>query len=44
MIELPDELGRRWYHCGCRGTLHRDVRAVYTKEPGMWDGDPVSTL
>ena len=44
VIELPDELGRRWYNCGCHGTLHHDVRAVYTKELGMWDGDPVSTL
>ena len=44
MIELPDELGRRWYNCGCHGTLHHDVRAVYTKELGMWGGDPVSTL
>ena len=24
------------------GTLHHDVRAVYTKELGMWDGDPVT--
>jgi alkyl sulfatase BDS1-like metallo-beta-lactamase superfamily hydrolase len=22
--------------------LHHDLRAVYTKELGMWDGDPVS--
>ena len=27
---------------GYHGTLHHDVRAVYTKELGMWDGDPVS--
>ena len=42
MIELPDELGRKWYNRGYHGTLHHDVRAVYTKELGMWDGDPVS--
>jgi alkyl sulfatase BDS1-like metallo-beta-lactamase superfamily hydrolase len=42
MIELPDELGRRWFSRGYHGTLHHDVRAVYTKELGMWDGDPVS--
>ena len=41
-IELPDELGRKWYNRGYHGTLHHDVRAVYTKELGMWDGDPVS--
>ena len=42
VIELPDELGRRWFNRGYHGTLHHDVRAVYTKELGMWDGDPVS--
>ena len=42
VIELPAELGRKWYNRGYHGTLHHDVRAVYTKELGMWDGDPVS--
>ena len=42
MIELPDDLGRKWHNRGYHGTLHHDVRAVYTKELGMWDGDPVS--
>jgi alkyl sulfatase BDS1-like metallo-beta-lactamase superfamily hydrolase len=42
LIELPDELGRKWYNRGYHGTLHHDVRAVFTKELGMWDGDPVS--
>jgi len=42
VIELPDELGREWFNRGYHGTLHHDVRAVYTKELGMWDGDPVS--
>jgi alkyl sulfatase BDS1-like metallo-beta-lactamase superfamily hydrolase len=42
VIELPDELGRRWFNRGYHGTLHHDVRAVFTKELGMWDGDPVS--
>ncbi|GAA2120764.1 hypothetical protein GCM10009759_69890 [Kitasatospora saccharophila] len=41
-IELPEELGRKWYNRGYHGTLHHDVRAVFTKELGMWDGDPVS--
>ncbi|MFE3442281.1 alkyl/aryl-sulfatase [Nocardia sp. NPDC059180] len=41
-IELPDELGRNWANRGYHGTVHHDVRAVYTKELGMWDGDPVS--
>ena len=42
VIELPDELGRKWFNRGYHGTLHHDVRAVFTKELGMWDGDPVS--
>ncbi|WP_329236316.1 MBL fold metallo-hydrolase [Streptomyces sp. NBC_01460] len=41
-IELPEELGRKWFNRGYHGTLHHDVRAVFTKELGMWDGDPVS--
>jgi alkyl sulfatase BDS1-like metallo-beta-lactamase superfamily hydrolase len=42
VIELPEQLGRMWFNRGYHGTLHHDVRAVYTKELGMWDGDPVS--
>jgi alkyl sulfatase BDS1-like metallo-beta-lactamase superfamily hydrolase len=42
IIELPTELGLKWHIRGYHGTLHHDVRAVYTKELGMWDGDPVS--
>lgn len=42
VLELPDELGRKWFNRGYHGTLHHDVRAVFTKELGMWDGDPVS--
>ncbi|MFE3255689.1 alkyl/aryl-sulfatase [Nocardia sp. NPDC059229] len=42
IIELPDELGRTWANRGYHGTVHHNVRAVFTKELGMWDGDPVS--
>jgi alkyl sulfatase BDS1-like metallo-beta-lactamase superfamily hydrolase len=41
-ITLPEALDKRWWNHGYHGTLHHDVRAVYTKELGMWDGDPVS--
>lgn len=41
-IELPEALGRKWFNRGYHGTLHHDVRAVFAKELGMWDGDPVS--
>ncbi|MFE5912693.1 alkyl/aryl-sulfatase [Streptomyces wedmorensis] len=42
VIELPEDLGRKWHNRGYHGTLHHDIRAVFTKELGMWDGDPVS--
>ena len=42
VIELPEELRRAWSSRGYHGTLHHDVRAVFTKELGMWDVDPVS--
>lgn len=42
VIELPQTLGRKWYNRGYHGTLHHDVRAVFTKELGMWDGNPAS--
>ncbi|MFC8716101.1 alkyl/aryl-sulfatase [Kitasatospora sp. NPDC057198] len=41
-VELPEALGRRWHNRGYHGTLHHDVRAVFHKELGLWDGDPVS--
>jgi alkyl sulfatase BDS1-like metallo-beta-lactamase superfamily hydrolase len=41
-VELPEELGRAWHNRGYHGTVHHDVRAVFAKELGMWDGDPVS--
>jgi alkyl sulfatase BDS1-like metallo-beta-lactamase superfamily hydrolase len=44
VIELPDEFGPRWYNCGYHGTLHHDVRAVYTKELGMWGRRPALDL
>ncbi|MGW8564582.1 alkyl/aryl-sulfatase [Isoptericola sp. NPDC055881] len=42
VVALPEALDRRWFNHGYHGTLHHDVRAVFTKELGMWDGDPVS--
>ncbi|MFS0701152.1 alkyl sulfatase dimerization domain-containing protein, partial [Cellulomonas sp. 179-A 4D5 NHS] len=41
-VQLPEALARRWFNRGYHGTVHHDVRAVFTKELGMWDGDPVS--
>ncbi len=42
VIELPPQLARKWYNRQYHGTVHHDVRGVFTKELGMWDGDPVS--
>ncbi|MHA7133265.1 alkyl/aryl-sulfatase [Oerskovia turbata] len=42
VVELPEVLRRKWFNRGYHGTLHHDVRAVFTKELGTWDGDPVS--
>ena len=42
VIELPPELANKWYNRQYHGTVHHDVRGVFTKELGMWDGDPVS--
>lgn len=41
-ITLPEELGRAWPVRGYHGTVHHNVRAVFTKELGTWDGDPAS--
>lgn len=41
-IELPGALARRWFNRFYHGTLHHNVRAVYAKELGFWDGDPAS--
>ncbi len=42
VIALPHELAHKWYNRQYHGTVHHDVRGVFTKELGMWDGDPVS--
>ncbi len=42
MIELPDELGRKWYNRGYHGTLHHDVRARVHQGTGHVGRRPVS--
>ena len=42
VIELPDVLTRKWYNRQYHGTVHHDMRGVFTKELAMWDADPVS--
>lgn len=41
-IRLPKSLGSKWFNRYYHGTLHHNVRAVFAKELGFWDGDPAS--
>jgi alkyl sulfatase BDS1-like metallo-beta-lactamase superfamily hydrolase len=43
-IELPEAIGNKWYNRYYHGGLHHNVRAVFYKELGYWDGDPASIL
>ncbi len=42
-VELPDALGHKFYSRGYYGSVHHNVRAVYVKYLGYFDGNP-STL
>lgn len=42
-ITLPESLGKEFYNRGYYGTVHHNVRAVYVKYLGFFDGNP-STL
>ncbi|MEV6104027.1 alkyl sulfatase dimerization domain-containing protein [Streptomyces sp. NPDC051940] len=44
IVELPDAIGRKWYNRYYHGGLHHNVRAVFHKELGFWDGDPATIL
>lgn len=39
-VHLPDALGREFYNRGYYGTVHHNVRAVYVKYLGFFDGNP----
>jgi alkyl sulfatase BDS1-like metallo-beta-lactamase superfamily hydrolase len=41
-VRLPDALGRKWYNRYYHGGLHHNIRAVFHKELGFWDGDPAT--
>ena len=41
-LELPAAIGRRWWNRGYHGTPKHNVRAVYHKELGWYDGNPAS--
>lgn len=39
-IKLPEEISKQWYLRGCYGTVSHDVRAIYQKYLGFYDGNP----
>ena len=42
MMELPDSLAHQWYARGYYGTLSHDVKAVYQRYLGWFDGNPAN--
>ncbi len=41
-IDLPDALGQEFYSRGYYGSVHHNVRGVYVKYLGYFDGNPAS--
>jgi alkyl sulfatase BDS1-like metallo-beta-lactamase superfamily hydrolase len=44
IVRLPDAIGQKWPNRCYHGGLHHNVRAVFHKELGFWDGDPATIL
>ncbi len=42
MVELPDELAHAWFNRGYYGTVSHNVKAVYQKYLGFFDGNPAN--
>jgi alkyl sulfatase BDS1-like metallo-beta-lactamase superfamily hydrolase len=42
MIELPDSLNQQWYTHGYYGTLNHNVKAIYQRYIGWYDGNPAN--
>src|SRR5262249_36180567 len=42
VVELPEAIGKQWYNRYYHAGLHHNVRAVFPKELGFWDGDPAT--
>ncbi len=42
VFRLPDELDRAWHNRGYYGSLNHDVKAVYQKYLGWFDGNPAN--
>jgi alkyl sulfatase BDS1-like metallo-beta-lactamase superfamily hydrolase len=41
-LRLPEELEKEWYNRGYYGSLNHDVKAVYQKYLGWFDGNPAN--
>ncbi len=42
LIELPAELFRAWYNRGYYGTINHNVKAIYQRYLGFFDGNPAT--
>jgi len=42
MVKLPDPLAKEWYNRGYYGTLSHDVKAVFQRYLGWFDGNPAT--
>ncbi|MBU1671845.1 MAG: MBL fold metallo-hydrolase [Actinobacteria bacterium] len=42
MLELPEELAREWYNRGYYGSVSHNVKAIYQRYMGWFDGNPAS--
>jgi alkyl sulfatase BDS1-like metallo-beta-lactamase superfamily hydrolase len=42
LIEFPPELGRAWFNRGYYGTVSHNVKAVYNRYLGFFDGNPAT--
>ena len=42
MLELPAALRQHWYNRGYYGTVSHNVKAVYQKYLGWFDGNPAN--
>ncbi len=42
LIELPADLFRAWYNRGYYGTINHNVKAIYQRYLGFFDGNPAT--
>jgi alkyl sulfatase BDS1-like metallo-beta-lactamase superfamily hydrolase len=42
MLEVPPDLSHRWYNRGYHGTYNHNIKAVYQKYLGWYDGNPAN--